>query len=322
MGLNLANCSTQGNFGSPACAAIPSYIRYIVLVPKATTVAASAFLTQAAWVAAVKAGMWNDSRASRWQFLPALSEFKDKSKDTVTVEKDNRIIKVVETPYVFMWEFWQGSTGVTKCMHGNLYKYVDSQMAVYDVFLVDDNNMWWFTQGSTTGEAASLTLTSIIIGKWKQNNLKDGNVFPIEISLGDPSQLNDGFAFYQSTTPASYFQSIGLVDVQMTAGVTTPNSTTHIYVSGTVGCGSTSLGAAYGTALDVAALWAVNDVAGGGAVVPSAVSYNATLDQYDLTGTFTTGHSYLVGLAVPSVTTAAGIYAITETANKIVSVIP
>ncbi len=339
MGLNLANCSTNGNFGAPDCAFIPAQVKYWMLFPKNTIVAASNFATQAAFLTYMQGVIWNNLRSGRVQIIPELSDVTDKSKDYVTVEHDNREIPVIDTPYILDAQLWQGSAGATKFIHGQLYKNVSNQTAVYDIVMVDINGNFWFTSLGTTnyGDAKVLGLTSLIFQKWKMQDYKDANMFPLHCTLGNPLELNGNEAFYTPAQPADYWYSIALVDVVMggpaqASNVTSPNSITHIYVTGWVGGGknaqgSQTIGQAYGTGVDTPAYWAVNDMAGGGAVVPSAVTYNATLDIYDLTGTFTTGHSYLVGLATPSVVTAAGIYAITEgtvanTQNKIVAVIP
>lgn len=339
MALNLANCSTNGNTGAPDCAFIPAQVKYWMLFPKGTIVPATSFATQAAFLTYMQGVIWNNLRSGRVQIIPELSDVTDKSKEFITVEHDNRTIPVIDTPYNLMAQLWQGSNGVSKWMHGQFYKNFSNQTAVYDIVMVDINGAFWFTSLGTTnyGDAKVLNLTTFIIEKWKMQDYKDANVYPLRIMLGDPKELNGYEAFYTPAQSADYWYSIALVDVVMqghtnVSTVTSPNSTTHIYVTGFVGGGSQSqgaqtLGLTYGTGLDTASYWAVNDMAGGGAVVPSAVTYNATLDLYDLTGVFTTGHTYLVGLAAPSVVTAAGIYAITEGTvanpqNKVQCVIP
>lgn len=339
MALNLANCATNGNTGAPDCAFIPAQVKYWMLFPKNTIVAAANFATQAAFLSYMQSVIWANLRSGRVQIIPELSDVTDKSKEFITVDHDNRTIPVIDTPYDLMAQFWQGSNGVSKWMHGQFYRNFNNQTAVYDIVMVDINGAFWFTSYGTTtyGDAKVLNLTSFIVEKWKMMDYKDANVYPLRITLGNPLELNGYEAFFQSTQSADYWYDIALVDVVMggnshASNVTTPNSTTHIYVTGWVGGGYSSqgaitLGLSYGAGLNTASYWAVNDMSGGAAVVPSAVTYNATLDIYDLTGTFTTGHTYLVGLATPSVVTAAGIYAITEgtvanPGNKVQSVIP
>ena len=74
--------------------------------------------------------------------------------------------------------------------------------------------------------------------------------------------------------------------------------------------------------LNTAALWSVVPAAGGAAIVPSGVAYNAILDQYALTIASTPATALIVGIAVPSVVTAADLYIITTTPNKLTITTP
>ena len=310
--LNIANCSTQGNTGGTFCNVEPSYIAYAVVVPKGTVIPASAMVSQAAFASYVQARLYSDSRTTRWQLSPKLVDFKDGTKEPVFEDLDGYQNLTQMPPYVWAYRFANGFAGATKNIHKIWRKYIHQQQNLFSFFFIDANNVWIgqdTKDNAGLGTLTSIDATSIVVNDWKQATPKTGNMYALMIGLADNAQLNANYGSVASTTLTSSFK--GLIDVTLTKGVTTTTST-HIYVSGIIG--SNTLGKQYGATLAAAltAFVITNKTDGANAFTISAVSYDATNDQYDITGAWgssAAGDTVEVSLAAPSVMTITPYFA-------------
>lgn len=314
--LNMAACSTQGNTGGTFCNLEPVRILYIFAVPKGTVIPAANMASQSAFATYVNARLHSDSRTTRWQVTPKLVEFKDNTKEPNTEDLDGFMNTTQWLPYDWQFEFANGFSGATFNVFQVWRNYINQQQNLYDFIFVDANNLWFGTSGlDGTGAngLASVALSNITVFDWKPATTKSTNKYGIRIIIQNNADLNQNWTSLQSTTQTSTFKA--LTDVSITAG-TTAISATHIFVSGKIG--GNTLGAQFGSTLAAATAWAVFNTTTSLAIVPSAVSYNATLDQYDLTvASVTTGNVVNVGIAVPSVITVTPFFAniVTEGTN-------
>ena len=302
--LNLANCSTQGNTGGTYCNIEPTYIVYAFAVPVGTVIPATSLATQAAFNTYVQTtSLYANSRTIRWQRSPKLGDFKDNTKEPNMEDIDGYMSTTQFLPYDWQWRFITGQSGASKNLYSTWRAYINGQQDLYEFLFVDANNQWLGTNKlDSTGAQGlgSIGVTNILIPDWAPATTKTANKYMMRLMLADNSQLNVSFAGFASTTQTSTFRP--LTDVSIVAGTTTTTST-HIYVSGNIG--GNTLGKQFGSTLAAAAAWAVTDVTGSSTIVPSAVAYDATNDQYNLTvAATTTGHTITVGIAVPTVITA------------------
>lgn len=325
--LNSTNCANGGNLGVAPCSIDPSIFRYLVAVPKGTIIASSNLTSTTVANTYINGLLASDTPGLRWQILPELSKFANKSEPYKTINKDGRMIPTQRTPYVWEWEFWNGSNAATKFIHSLMItKFNNGKGAsFYDYFIIDDNGNW-MGQGvnlnTSTAGLKAISLSTFLVYDWDpaKSDGADANVYKFMISLLNNSQLNENFSAITLSTGDAY-QS--LVDLNATKG-TTAASITHIYINANIANGQTTLGKWQGAAMDTPAFWYVYDDTASAAIVPSAVTYNAVLDQYDLTGTYPTGHSLRAGTAPPTAggLIAAGIYVATDTPNLVTIAIP
>ena len=317
--LNLANCSTQGNTGGTFCNSEPAYILYAFAVPKGTVIPNTAFASQSAFAAYVNSQLKADSKATRWQVTPKLVDFKDNTKEPTMENLDGYENTTQWLPYDWEFRFANGFSGATKNVHQIWRQYINQQQNLFDFLFVDANNLWIGTQAldSTSAQGlGSVAVSNITVNDYKPATVKTGNIYTLHLIIQNNADINQGFASFQSTTLTSKFKA--LTDVSIVAG-TTATTTTHIYVSGMIG--GNTLGKQFGTTLAAAAAWVVIDTTDGTKVwTTTGVTYNATLDQYDITGSWSAAGATNIGqvsLAAPSVMTVTPFFQniVTEGSN-------
>jgi hypothetical protein len=314
--LGLANCGQNTNTGIATCAQYPDIMAYLLAVPKGYVFPASVLTSNSAFNAAVDAKLIADT--GRAYMSMQLTDLDNKTGDPVFESRDNSEFLVANKP--FNWQF--RLTG-SFCEYKNMRMVFNQNQALYDILILDVNGMWW---GKTATDAVGgtglggFTPSEINVFDWKPK-VKDANpMFNVRVQFRNNLEFTETINFVESAYTVNDATS-GLIDVKLIAG-TTASTATVLYVSGTLGCGNSSLGATYGTLLNTAALWSVVPAAGGAAIVPSGVAYNAILDQYALTIASTPATALIVGIAIPSVVTAADLYIITTTPNKLTITTP
>lgn len=315
--LNLANCSTQGNTGGTFCNNEPQRILYVYAVPVGTVIPATAMASQAAFKTYVQTtSLYANSRTVRWQMSPKLVDFKDNTKDPNMEDLDGFMNTTQFLPYDWEFRFANGFSGATMNVYQIWKNYINGQQDLYSFLFVDANNMWFGTSALDSAGANGLgavNVSNITVYDWKPATTKSTNQYKIRMIIQNNADFTQNFTSFQATTQTSTFKA--LTDVSIIAG-TTVTTSTHIYVSGMIG--GNTIGKQFGSTLAAAAAWAVYNVTGAAAIVPSAVSYNSVLDQYDLTVAATTTTNVInVGIAVPSVITATPYFAsiVTEGSN-------
>lgn len=320
--LNMSNCATQGNAGGTYCNVEPAYILYALAVPKGTVIPAANMTTQAAFATYVNARLKSDSRTTRWQITPKLVQFKDDTKEPNMEDLDGYENTTQWLPYKWTFRFANGFSGATKNVHQIWRAYINQQQNQFDFLFVDANNVWMGTAAADTTGAAGLgaiAVSNITVNDYKPATPKESNIYTLTLVIQNNADLNQNFASLQCTTQTSTFK--GLTDVSIVVSpVPTTITTTHIYVSGRIG--GNTLGQQFGSTLAATTAWVVLDITNTAKTwTTSAVSYDSTNDQYDLTGSWSasnTGDSVTVGLAAPSVMTVTPFFAniVTEGTNK------
>lgn len=315
--LNTANCGGTSNTGVMGCNNEPGLLKYIVLVPKGTSIPAASLDTQANFNTYVDAAMVNASRSDRWFISPLLGEFKNNTGATVFKEMDGQQIFVQHKPYNWEWRFAPGN----KCLHKK-WKGFDQQQSNYDCFVVDENGLWMgWEDASNPGVMQSYSLASLTISDWGPRAGTEPNMYSVNLSFSDNRQFNLYWAQFPSTRPIASIGG-GLTDVYLsqglnTAGTAITNTTSYIYVRGTVACAGSLLGDLFGDVLDDTTAWSVTDTAGS-AVSLTGVTYSSITKNFRLASSaaFTSAATFNVKLGAVSALIALDPAAklITETA--------
>lgn len=317
--LNTANCGGTNNIGFKGCNNEPDFLKYIVFVPKGTTIPAASLLTQAAFNTYVDAALESDTRADRWFITPLLGEFKNNTEAPKIKDMDGLKLLSQMMPYNWEWRLAPGN----KCIHKKL-KTFHQQQSNYDCFVIDANGLWMgWEDPSDTGKMKAYTVDSIIIADWDPKVSGETNKYSIMLAFGDNKQFNDYWANFASTRSAGTL--VGLTDVSLSQGVDTAgtaivNTTSYIYVRANVACGGTNMGDLFGDTLDDTTAWLVTN-SSGGSVSLTGVTYNTTTKNFRLASStaFTSAATFNVKMAAPSVLTGldADATVITENAWQV-----
>ncbi len=134
-------------------------------------------------------------------------------------------------------------------------------------------------------------------------NLKTSYKNQFMLSFSPNNYIKKGVVFASDTTE-DILGLRGLFDTEVIAGSGT-HSTTNVYVDVQTICGDTDLVALYGATLAVPGNFTITKVSDGTTQVASAAA--VINGEVRLTGTYTSGASYYIALAAPSVLKAAGI---------------
>jgi hypothetical protein len=314
--INLANCNSSTNIGLSECVLNRGIFRWAIAVPKGTSITASTASSNTAFNAAITALFKADSRATRAFLLPSFTAVTDNTGDAVTEAQGNFEFVVASKPYN-----WSYRMNTDDCTYKNVYTLLRLKQSLFDVIFVDDNGNVYGTLVNGT-DFGGIPMAQIFTPDPTQKTDSANPMYMINFLLQNNADVITNSAVVSSNfrpNPAT----MGLVDVVISAGTGTTTATV-LYVKAKFVCGGGNIGDVYGTTLAAAGAWSVVPAAGGAAIVPSGVAYNATTGDYELTIASTPATALIVGQAVPSVLTAAPylVYTITETANKLTLTTP
>ena len=291
--------------GQKGCTTEPDFLRYVVFVPKGTTIPATNLLSQSAFTTYVTGKLQSATRSTRWYISPLLGEFKDNT-DAIK-EKDFDGYKVLSQMMPYNWE-WRLAPG-SFCANKKL-KTFHQQHQNYDCFIIDANGLWiGWEDPAAVGIMKALTLDSIIIFNWGPKVSGDTNKYGLKLAFADNKQLNEYLNGFTSTTSPALLD--GLTDVYLyqgvdTAGSAIANTTSYIYVRGMMACGGSNMGDYFGTDLAATSAWTVVN-SSGTPVSLTGVTYNSTTGNFRLASStaFTSAATFYVTLA--SVSTLVGL---------------
>lgn len=318
--LGSAVCTNYSNTGVVPCTIEPSIFNYPVAIPKGFVIPNASLTSSAVLNAYIAAKFIVDSRSARWFILPQITDLKDDTGDPVTENRNNYVATVQSKPY--NWTYRQKTSN---CGYKSVYNLIQNKQDLFDIIFIDD-------MGTVIGRAAAdstgaaglggFSMFEIFVADWTQKTASANPMYMISFRLLNNTELTTGSVMMQSNFQYNA-STMGLANVTFYQG-TTPNTATHIYVNGTYGCGGTNMGTTWGSTLAATAVFTVVNATTGATITVSAVSYNAQLNEYDLTITSSTGVAVLVGLAAPSVVTPSpyGAYLITETPGKLSATLP
>jgi len=307
--LNVGNCLLLNNTGQPYCGLEPGIAAYLVFVPKGTIIPAAQLTDADTFNTYVQGRLENNTAALRWHKTPLIGNLDDKTGDPATQTLDNIEFTTQFKPYNLTYQFLPG----TKCVHSK-WKRFNQQQNLWDMFIVDNNGNWWGRTGGTN-EMGAYSLTQLTVGDFMQAKPDSIAVYKMYLVLASNIQLNANFVIFPAASDMSTM--LGLLDVTLYHNAdNTTNTSTHYYVSGTMGCGAQSIGVKYGSTLAVAGAWVIRNITDGLNVTPSAVAYDSVKDEYDFTvSAQTTGDDMSISLGTPS-----ALLAIDSTANLITGV--
>lgn len=319
--LNNSNCGNSTNMGTADCPLNPGVILYAIAIPKGYVVPNASLVDYATFN--TKLYMLinaTDSKAGRCYITKLLTEIKDNTGDPVTEERNNTPYVVTSKPYN-----WEWMVNCSFCDYKNMLNLLSLNQDKFDYLFVDDQfQVWGTVANDTTGlpGLGGFSMAQVFVLDWTPKTTKALAKYVLRMNFANNLQITKNALFVQSNFNVS--SAHGLVDVVLFAGTVGTTSATVLYVKGRYGCNASSLGATYGTVINAATAWSVVPAAGGAAIVPSGVAYNATTDEFALTITSTPATALVVGLAVPSVITATPYFAylITEQANKVTITTP
>lgn len=304
--LNTANCGQLANTGSATCNLIPRLVKYAVAVPKGFVIPAASITDAATFAAYFKGKFTADARSGRFFLSPLLTNFDPKGGDLVSETRDNYEFTVQQKPYNWGWTL--NPSGQNICDYKNWYAFANLTQSLYDYLLIDDNGQVWGTAGTDTTGAQGLggfAMAESVVEGWTPQTAAALTKYMFRLKFLTNAQVIQNFAMVAGNIfPDTTY---GLIGTTLAHGATA-NTSTHIYVTGTMGCGGQTLGSVYGSTLAAAGAWVITD--NGTPVTLSAVAYDAVNDQYNFTvGTLTTGHVIIVKLAAPSVVNATPYFA-------------
>ena len=310
--LNAANCLTTGNTGLFPCAISPSIYKRFFMIPKGSVIPATELADNATLLAYIAAQMKLDNSGSRWHMSGILSNLNDLTEAVKTENRDGQIYITQTPPYNFEWTMTIQFAQFAK------WKQYQFSQSFYDVLYVDDaGNLIGRQAVDDTGAATigGIPLTQFYVGDQKQATTDTLVTYKFRHNIEQNVHLNAEMAMIQAGIVPSDYQNL-LIDTEIVAGVTS-NTSTHIYVSAYFdGIGARkSVGAMYGTTLADPDAFAITD--NGSPVTPSAVAYDATNDQWNITvSAITAAHTVKVKFAPPSVMTITPFFLdiISETA--------
>lgn len=311
--LNSANCGNTTNTGSNGCNLIPGVIKYAVAIPKGTVIPATALTSASTFMAYFVPKFTADTRSGRFFVSPLLTNFDDKTGDAVTENRDNYEPTVTNKPY--NWGWLLNPAGNNFCDYKKWFNLVNFQQNLFDFLFIDDQGQVWGTAAIDALGANGLggyAMFEVFVPNWTPKTSGALAKYMFRLKFLNSTQVVQNAVFMQAS--AFPDNTWGLVDVTLSAG-TTANTTTLLYVKGTMGCGASSLGATYGSTLAAAAAWALTK--NGSALVPSAVAYMPATDEYKFTvAALSSADVVTTKAAAPSVVDATPYFAniITETA--------
>ena len=314
--INLANCNSSTNIGLSECVTNRGIFRWAIAVPKGTSITAATASSNSAFNAAITALFTANSRATRAYLLPSFTAVTDNTGDAVTEAQGNFDFVVASKPYN-----WSYRMNTDDCTFKNVYNLLRLKQSQFDIIFVDDNGNVYGTLVNGT-DFGGIPMAQIFTPDPTQKTDSANPMYMINFLL-----QNNQDVITNSAVVASNFRpnpaTMGLLDVAISAGTGTTTATV-LYVKANFVCGGGNIGDVYGATLNAGAAWSVVPAAGGAAIVPSGVAYNATTGDYALTIASTPTTALIVGLAIPSVLTATPyfVYAITETANKLTLTTP
>jgi hypothetical protein len=310
--LNQANCVNGNNTGIASCSLDPAVIQRFIAIPKGYVVGAP--LDTTALNAFLIARLHADDPAQRFYLSPLLTNFDDKTDSIKEEDRDGYKATTFLPPYNWQW-LMNGSF----CAFKN-WRTFNFKQDKYDFLYIDNKGNLIGTAGTDNAGVPGLggiALFEFLVPDYKPATIAKANQYMVSMKVLNNVELNDNMVMIPGALVPATLQNYGLLDVVLSAG-TTSHSTTHIYVSGKMGCGQQSLGVIEGSTLAAAGAWVIYDNTALAAITPSAVAYDSSNDQYNFTvPTMTAGHSITVSLAAPSTLTATPYFfnGITETKN-------
>jgi hypothetical protein len=304
--LNVANCGNTTNVGSNGCNLVPGIIKYAVAIPKGTVIPASNLTSAASFLTFFKSKFTADARSGRFYLSPLLTNFDDKTGDAVTESRDNFEATVQNKPYNWGWHL--NPAGNNFCDYRNWFNLVNFQQGQYDFLFIDDIGQVWGTAALDSTGAQGLggyAMFEIFVQNWTPKTASALAKYMLRLKFLNNIQIVQNAAFIAAS--AFPDNTWGLVGVTLAQGATT-NTTTLLYLTGTMGCGASTLGSVYGATLAAAGAWVLTKASA--PLTPSAVAYDAVNDQYKFTITaLTTGDIVTFKLAAPSVVDATPYFA-------------
>lgn len=323
--LNLANCTVGTNTGVNACSLNPGIYQRFIAVPYGTVIPNSVLIATGttSMQAYTISMLQHQNAATRWHLSPVLTNFKDNTDSVKTETRDGFKVVTAEPTYDWSWNM-NGSF----CDFQNWLTFSLAQQR-YQFYFIDNSGNLIATKiadtvTSTAYAAAAVSMFQFFVPAYKPAEFGKLNVFQAMMQFMQNSDLNRDIAVIPANLNQVALQKAGLIDVVLAAGATAVTST-HIYVSGKMGCSQSSMGVTFGNTLAVAGAWTVTNQTLSTTIVPSAVSYDAVLDQYNLTITAATATNVInVALAGAPVLLAlsATLNIVSETANTLTYVAP
>lgn len=318
--LNNANCGNSTNMGTADCPLNPGVILYTIPIPKGYVIPNASLTSNSVFNTKLYTLInATDSKSARCYITKLLTEIKDSTGDPVTEDRNNTPYIVTNKPYNWKW-----LVNCSFCDYRNMLNLLSLAQDKFDFLYVDDQFQVWGRAANDTSSLPGMggfSMAQVFVPDFMTKTTKNLPKYEIQHNFLNNTQLTLNGVFAQSNFDPT--QAHGLIDVVLSAG-TTSSTATVLYVQGAYGCAASNLGDTYGSTLAAAAAWSVVPAAGGAAIVPSGVVYNAILKQWALTIASTPATALIVGLAVPSVLTATPYFAylVTETSNKVTITTP
>ncbi len=271
--INRNNVQNYGNTGAITTGAggylEPALIRALVLVPKGTSIPASAMVSQAAFSTYVNAFFVNNDRSLRWFMFSDLDSFKDETKKASS--EDTGVLQTMVFKYAPKYSF-RYMTGM-----GNFIEALRFQNWGGDFFWIDQNGSWngWNDTSTGTGSLNAYTNYQLFVEDMGRTTDKTANQYMFSVQAKNREQYNDNFAYYAANTDFDaipMLRNVWLSDLSDVLG--TPlgiTTTTDVVLGATVNEGATDFIQFYQSALTAACFLAFNKTTGLALTISTAV---------------------------------------------------
>lgn len=316
--IGAGSCGDYSNTGVGTCTVEPQKWAFAVVVPLGTVIPNSALVSNSDFSTYVLAKFKLDNTNLRWKMLPFMTLEKDDTAETSTEDRQGYKIPVQENPYDLTYQL-----RTTICGYKKAYGAAHNKQDTKALFFIDESGTWEMTQATDSTSLAgggSFPMASIWVPNWKQQTASTANMYKIRFLFQNTTQLGQNVIFMKAGLMGDA-ATMQLMDVTLQTG-TTANTATHVYVSGKVGCGGTTVGSIGLDTLASTSVWLVKNATTGAAITVSAASYNLINDQYDLTITSSAGLGVTVAMAAPSVLVPLGFYMVNEVPDKLTVTLP
>lgn len=295
--LNDPGCSlTYVNTGLPSCDFDPGNINWACLVPKAHEFTEANLASSATFIAAFQALTLNPP-ATRAYPIGQLDDPEDKSEETV-FETTKYGSKIFVRDGRYVWQFRIMNCGVK--LLGKLMNF--NQTKNYKIIFGNSKNWIIGTQSTgVSGGLKGLGIDNIQFNKWKLADGSKGTLYTFEVTLSEPSELNENIAFcHLDSSPNENVK--GILDVTLTQNALVSSASIDIEL--TTDIGSVNLFDDYAADLDAAGAWLVTKA--GVEVTPASVAQVAATKSIRITLTAPAG-DHVFSLVTPAALAVLGI---------------